>query len=723
MLLLLFLAGPVPLPSPSPAANEVSLGAVLVAGDGRSHEFLEYRDVPGGLTLPAFRFTGRAAGLDYHFAGRDAGQDDQRFRARIAAGAFAVDARLDDLPHRLGEGRTMFGHDAGLTLPAALRRSLQDAIEARASSPDAVDYTFLAPLAADLLRNGRNVGIGIAQRESTLDAAVEPGPDVSLRVRYGHRRREGERLGGVGFGLRNAVEVPEPVDDTTHTVGISAALERSWGLLSGGFQYDGYRNRVERFLVDNPFRAEDATAPGAHLGPDDFTTAGARRAEVGTAPDNDAVTATAGAAIRLPLRTRVNADVSLARWRQADTFAAFTTNGVLDAPPRGTLPLSLDGAIDIHSWTVQATTTPWRALSVRARARSHSMENNTPRVPIPGVARLDAVWEAVPRLTVPYSHARTRLEGSLAYAVGSWRLEAGHRQEDFDRTFRETQRTTDGAWTGIVSGPLPKDGHLRLHYERAHRGFAAYDSRLSPGASRTGVHPVRSLAAGRRYDQAVRDLDRAGARVEVSPAGAVVLSASYALERRQYPETPYGLVRTRAHVAAAEATFAPGGRWSAHAFHSFQIESSFQRTRHSPETSIAVDLRNIWDATLSDRVLSVGGGVAADLLPGRTMLRLDASFQRSDGHADFESPPGGIPDVAFDIDAFDDVRWLSLSAEVEHLVRAGWWMAAGAAWDAQQVGDTIDEDRPGYVPGAFVLAPPDFDYGAALIHARITRRW
>jgi hypothetical protein len=168
---------------------------------------------------------------------------------------------------------------------------------------------------------------------------------------------------------------------------------------------------------------------------------------------------------------------------------------------------------------------------------------------------------------------------------------------------------------------------------------------------------------------------------------------------------------------------APDGRWSAHAFYALELESSFQRVRHSPRPTISIDLRDIWDATLSDTVHSLGGGFAADLDPGRTTLRLDAAFQRSDGLADFESAPGGTPDLAFDIAAFDDVRWLTVSAEVEHRVRAGWAVAVGAWWDGQAVSDVTDEGRPDYVPGAFVLAPRSLDYGAVVVYARLTRRW
>ena len=711
------------------AANEITLGVAAIAGDRRSPEFLEYRDVPQGVTLPGFRLSGRAAGFDYDLEGRDAGQADQRYQARLGRGRLNIRGRLDDIPHRLGDGRTLFGQGPPgvLAVAGALQRSVQAAIEERGSARAPLDYAFLAPLAADILRGGRDVTLAVARREAGLDVALQPRPDLALHARYGHRRREGHRTSGVGFGLQNAVEVAEPVDDGTHTIALTAELERKWGVFTGGVQYDAYRNDVARLRVDNPFRAADSTAPGAHLGPSDTTTAGARQAEVALAPDNDAITATAGAALRLPLRTRVTADASFARWRQSDAaVSAFTTNAALDAPISASDPAAvpvgaLDGAIHLDSQTVQITSAPWSRLALRARVRRYAMDNRTPRVALPGVARFDAVWEAVPRLTVPYSHTRTRREASIGYGLGSWRVEAGHRQEDIERTFRETEQTNDTAWTGAASGPLAA-GHLRLHYERGHRGFEAYDSRASPGASRINPHPVRSLGAGRRYDQATRDLDRAGARIEMAPLDAVVLAASYALELRRYPLSAYGLVRTRAHVASADASVAPGGRWSAHAFYALELESSFQRVRHSPQPTISIDLRDIWDATLSDTVHSLGGGFAADLDPGRTTLRLEASFQRSDGLADFYSAPGGTPDLAFDIAAFDDVRWLAVSAEVEHRVRAGWSVAAGAWWDRQAASD-LDEGRPDYVPGAFVLGPRSLDYGAVVVHARLTRRW
>lgn len=713
-------------PSPSPPpVREITLGLVGVAGDRGSPEFLEYRDVPRGVTLPAFRFAGRAGGFDYDLSARDAGQDDQRYRARLARGWLELTGRLDDVPHRLGDGRTPFG-DGGrgvFALPFHLRRDIEAAIDQRAAA-GGLDYAFLGSLASDVLSGGRLVSVGSIRRTSGVAVALEPASGLSLRASYDRQRREGTRSSGVGFGLMNAVEIAEPVDEATHDAALGAELEKPWGVLHARFEYSAYRNAVDRLTVDNPLRGTDATAPGAQLGPNERTTAGGRMAEVAVLPDNDALTASAGAVVRLPLRTRVTADATAARWRQSDaTFPAITTNTAI-VFPSPTPPIGrLDGSIRIGSQTVQVTSAPWSRLSVRGRFRRYDLDNRMPRVTVPGVARLDAVAEVVPRITVPYSNERTRTEASVGYGLGSWRLEAGGRWETVERTFRETQQTRETAWSGVLSGTLPVDGHLRLHYERAHRGFEAYDSRLSPGASRVNPHPVRSLGAGRRYDQAALDADRAGARLEVAPIESVVLAASYALELDRYPLSAYGLVRTRTHAASVDAAFAPGGRWSGHAFYTLELGSSFQRVRHSPLPTISIDLRDIWDATLDETVHSSGAGLAVELDPRRTTLRLDAAFQRADGFAGFRSAPGGVPDLAEDIAAFDDVRWLSVSAELEHRIGTGWSIAAGAWWDGQSVSDVVDEGRPDYVPGAFVLAPRSFDYGALVVNARVTRRW
>ena len=707
----------------SPPVNEITLGLDGPFGDRRSHEVLEYRDVPRGVTLPAFRFAGHELGFDYDISGRDAGQDDQRYRARLGRGTWTLAATFDDLPHRLGDGRTPFGESGRgvFTLPAGLQRSVESALEARRAAGEPLDYAFLAPIATDILRGAREIDLGFGRRTGAVEAVLKPSAGLALRASYGQQRRDGTRASGVGFGLLNAVEVAEPVDDVTHDAAIGAEIEKGWGVLRAGVGYAGYRNELARLAVDNPFRATDAAAPFAHLGPDQRTVAAARFAEVAVPPDNDAITANAGAAFRLPLRTRLTADVTAARWQTvgAARFAITTNSAIATAAP----PPALDGSIHTGSQTVSLTSAPWARLSLRGRYRRYDMDNRTPRMTLPAIARLDAVLEAVPRITVPYSHEKARAEASVAYGIGSWRLEAGGRRDEIDRTFRETVTTRETAWTGALSGALPADGHLRLHYERAHRDFAAYDSRLSPGASRVNVHPVRSLGAGRRYDQAVRDADRAGARIEIAPAEPVVLAASYSLHLDRYPLTPYGLVRTRTHAVSADAAVTPGGRWSAHAFYALELASGFQRMRHSPQPSISIDLRDIWDATLDDTVHSIGAGLAADIVPGRTTLRIEASFQDAEGFGGFRSAPGGIPDLAEDIAAFDDTRWLSVSAEVEHRVGSSWRLGAGAWWDGQSVSDLIDEDRPDYVPGAFVIAPRGWDYGVFAVTARISRRF
>ena len=719
-------ADPLPSPSPSPAPqNEITLGVTATFGDDTNPEFLEYRDVPRGFTVPSFRFAGRAGRFDYDLAGRDAGQDDQRYRGRLASDRFALSAHLDELPHRLGEGRSPFGDALGrFSLPLALRRDVEAAVERRAAAGE-LGYFTLAPIAGDILLAGRAVDVGFLGRTSGASLRVEAAPGLVVAATVERRRRDGTRASGIGFGLQNAVEVAEPVDDVTDGAVLDVQLERGFGVVRGSAGVSSYRNAVETLTVDNPLRATASTAPGAHLGPSNATTAGGALAQAAVAPDNDALTATAGGVLRLPLRTRLTADVTIARWRRAGTGPnlSFTTNTAIVEAQGFTPPQDIEATIHTGAQTVQLASSPWAGLAVRARFRRYELEDQSGRWELPGVARLDAVWEGVPRRTVPYSHSKRRGEASIGYALGGWRLEAGSWREEFERTFRETEETEETAWLGSLSGALPGDGHLLLFYEHAHRDFEAYDSRLSPGASRVNVHPVRSLGGGRRYDQAVRDRDRVGARAEIAPAEAVTVAASYTLDLRRHPQTPYGLVETRAHAASADVSLAPGGAWTAHAFYALEVGASFQRTRHSPQPTIAVDLRNVWDASLEDVAHSVGAGFAADLDGGRTALRFDALLQHADATGDFDSPPGGIPDEAEDIAAFDDVRWLSLSADLERKVGGGWAFGVAALWDAQAVASVFDEDRPDYVPGAFVLGPGALDYGAFALHARVTRRW
>jgi hypothetical protein len=211
-----FAAEPLPSPSPSPAPrNEVTLGVSGVAGDRTNPEFLEYRDLPRGFTVPSFRFAGRAGRFDYDLAGTDAGQDDQRYRGRLATDRVALTGHLDDLPHRLGEGRTPFG-DGGagrFTLPVALRSDVQAAVD-RAAAEGTLD-TALPALAGDILAGGRPLDVGSVRRTAGAALSIEPAGGLSLQATFERQRRDGAKVSGLGFGLMNAAEIAEPVDETT----------------------------------------------------------------------------------------------------------------------------------------------------------------------------------------------------------------------------------------------------------------------------------------------------------------------------------------------------------------------------------------------------------------------------------------------------------------------------------------------------------------------------
>src|SRR5262245_17305717 len=61
----------------------VTFGALQKDFDTNSSKFLEYRDIPQGAVVPAFRFQGKKGDYHYDLQGRDVTQGDQRYRLDV----------------------------------------------------------------------------------------------------------------------------------------------------------------------------------------------------------------------------------------------------------------------------------------------------------------------------------------------------------------------------------------------------------------------------------------------------------------------------------------------------------------------------------------------------------------------------------------------------------------------------------------------------------------
>src|SRR5262245_39823342 len=82
----------------------MTLGAWQKDFDTNSSKFLEYRDIPQGMVLPAFQFKGRKGSFRFDLQGKDVTQQDQQYLLRLEDGSFRLRGAYTGIPHNFGNG-------------------------------------------------------------------------------------------------------------------------------------------------------------------------------------------------------------------------------------------------------------------------------------------------------------------------------------------------------------------------------------------------------------------------------------------------------------------------------------------------------------------------------------------------------------------------------------------------------------------------------------------
>ena len=578
---------------------------------------------------------------------------------------------------------------------------------------------------------------------------------MDVRLTYFRERRVGDRAAsGTAFGFGNVVELPEALHYLTQDLGADAEYQGSWGLVRAGLHFNWFENRIETLAFDNPFRVTDSTDPSAYQAPGSASVGGPVFGLMGLPPDNKAVTGSVGASFKLPSRTRVSADVSVARWTQNESpFIAYTTNTtVLGEDASGaTFPATdvnrlparqLDGEINVTSLSARLVSRPADKVTVTARFRNYDLANDTAQVRLPGYVRFDGVWEEIPRISVPYAYRNRRFDATVAYDFGQVSLEGGFRHSSFARHFRETEDTSENGF--ILAADLRAAGWavLRASYERAQRDFEGLEIELSEEAS-FQIHgtPANLLAVdpstvcppgivcNLRFDQAKKDVDRIGANLQLSPGGNVTVALGYLRTEDDYTETTFGLVNAKYDSFSADVDFSPSDKLSLYGYYTYEKVADFQRGRQSGAT-VSTNPLDDWTSDVQDRVNSFGAGANVVLKPEKWFLDLSGRYQEVDGNNDLSAPPGGAASNARtaiggvqDIPLYDDTKITTLQAEVRYQFAKSWSAALGGWFEDYEIRDSNTQGLANYVPGSFFLAAQDGDYQAKVGYFRLSYRW
>jgi hypothetical protein len=758
--------------------GELTLGILQKDFDTNSSKFLEYRDIPQGPVASAIGLQGRKGDWRYQLFGRDVTQKDQRYSGWADNGTIRVEASYLGIPHNFGNGgKSILGPTADneWRLSDTLQRAHQDTIAATPGA--AVNYAFLSNLVAPSLAAApSNVDLKLLRGRTTLAFTVTPkDSDFEIGVSYFHERRSGTRAAnGTSFGFGNVVETPEPVRYVTQDLALNASYKGDWGVARAALRFNDFGNAFDTFSFDNPFRATDGTDANAYQAPGSASKNGAVFGLTALPPDNRAVMESLGATVKLGERTRLSADATLGQWTQnEDQLIPWTTNTAIVTPDgraATTAPLpapKLDGKIGTLALNAFFHTRLTDDLGLNARYRRYDHDNKTPRYRLEdGYVRFDAVWEEIPRITVPYGYTSDMLDAYATYDVGVVGLEAGFKHNRMKRTFRETEDTTENVFR--VAADLRRDWlSLRGMGEFGSRDLDAYDAVRGEEESFLPVPGEVALPANqtvlRRYDQAKRDLTRIGGQVEVSPgSGKFTAFASYVHTKLAYDQSPVecedvdlfagqaafcpggrqqplGLVDDAYDSFTLEANFAPSARATVYAFYTWEDGDILQNGRQSAGT-LNFNPNDVWTANITTRGDSFGAGADFTLVPDKWFLGLFARYQDIDGNNRLSLGPGfstsvyganpllqectaGTGGTPCEIPQLDDTRLVYVTTSLRYQIGKRWTAGLAVGYEDYDIEDAQTGNALNYMPASFFLQADNRDYRAWVGALSLSYHW
>ena len=445
--------------------------------------------------------------------------------------------------------------------------------------------------------------------------------------------------------------------------------------------------------------------------------------------------------------TRLSADGQVGQWTQNEQqLIGWTTNTAILTPggiPAVDAPLpinQLDGKIKTTALNGYFTTRFGSNLRFNARYRYYDNDNQTPRTPFAGYVRFDAVWEDIGRITVPFGFTNNFFDTYLTYDFGTAAdIEVGWKYNKRDRTFRETEQTTENTFR--VAGDVRTGGGLtaRALYEFGSRDYDHYDGIHGEEQSFLPPHgdPANQTVL-RRYDQANRDRKRLGAQLQWSPgSGVVTVAASYFHNKEEYDQSPVscegisnadefcvgdmsrplGLVEATYETFSLDLDYTPNTRTTLYGYYSREDIMDLQTGRQSGG-SLTLDPSWNWTSQVDNKVDTIGAGADFALVPETLFLKLLYRYQKFDGNNAFTGgeslrDPENIGD-------YDDTEINFLGANLKWQFTEAWAVGIGGFWEKYVIHDSQTGEILNYMPGSFFLKLDDGDYNSWAALASLT---
>jgi len=538
-------------------SGQVEFGFIGGDADDRNAQYRMYQDVDNGAYLNNFslQLKNPASGQYVDVTGGGAGRHDQFYGLQFGHyNSWKVKLFFNETPHVFTNQYKSFWSGIGtgnLILLPGLTPGGTGSIA-----------TDNANVAAQAL-NDPNTTLSLARKKGGIRIDMDLSTTWKGYVSYTREDRKGARPFGAVWGDINTngtapIEVPEPIDDTTHEILAGLTHTDDLNMFNLRLSTSLYRNHIDTLTFQEPYTipppAGVATVPATGA----FT-----QGRMDLAPSNQAYNARAEYTRSLPhfYKGYFTAVVSAGKWRQDDNLIPYTTIPNLTLANVTLLPggawdttgslsrQTADADIDTRLVDLALSINPTTDLNLKLKARSYEVKNDTDPFLVvnPNAVYIDAdnaipgnqtrgltldgatgVWgrilndgtgqnvllgaNANPVGNIPIM---SQYSGSTKYrigATGDYRLSkvsslnASVEREITSWENRVRDRTwEDRAKIGYVNRGLG-DTSVRLSYEFDRRRGSDYNISSYDGAFSSALFPMPTAAGANVTTWAVRDI-------------------------------------------------------------------------------------------------------------------------------------------------------------------------------------------------------------------------
>lgn len=689
--------------------------------DANSSKFQEYRDLRNGLRLSLLRFGADTADFRRAFEVQviNADRDDSFYGLSYdVAGSYRFNLTYDKIPHRFGNDGTILYTQ---TSPGRFEIAdpIQQALQTFAiANQSRLTFPLLKGALQPFLDTEQPLDIGLVRRRSQATFEFGKARNFSWGLEYRQEERDGSRAFGTSFGFNNVTELPEPIDYDTSDAILSADWKWSGSLLRVGYRASKFKNNVSTLTWDNPWRFTDSSDANAYSAPGTGSVNGSARAEFDLAADNDANSIFANGRFKVGDKGWLQASIDRTEFKQDDNLLGFTLNNSVRTPGGA---FAANRATQPHSTADRESTMTKMALSYGTQfgdgwsfdAKYDYLDyaDDSRRLSFIGYVRFDAVWEDIPRITVPFSWTRDVLSASIGKDFGKGGdLGLYYKIEGWDREFRETESTDEDLF-GLTYDVRLAKGILRARYEKGDRSIDHYETEAQEASF---VHPegINNLPALRKYDQAARQTDRIEASYDMPIGERFGLNLAVSDRQADYDESRFGLTVEDQLGYNIELSYEAGAGNNFFVFANLADRDVSIRGRQSGATPSTNPLDD-WDVDFTEGNDIFGLGWNFD--PSKTWhVSLAGQQSKSDGKATFFSPPGGSPNLAFGFSNYEDYKLVGAQAKVEYKPSDKFSVGLRSMYEKYTIDSFIRQDLANYLPGALLIFANDGDYKAIL---------